>query len=129
MSTFRIVAENEKAYYVEFVIREGNDLDGSTEPVVVNRWVKKQHVRALNNIIRNARKGDFDEKGKLSCHYIAEKICNRFKLRHCFVNNKFNWRLFFGARDTYHNYYNLPMNILQAKGKIIYHKNGKATRL
>ena len=127
MSTFKIIDENKQAYRVEFVRRVGNDEDGSSVPVTMHRWVKKQCVKAVDNIINKARKSDLDNKGMLDCRYIAEKICIRFKLKQFFVNGNFSWKLFFATRDTYHNYYNLPMNILHVQDRIIYHKNGKAT--
>jgi len=127
MTTFEIINENKEAYYVQFVTRRGNVKDDKTEPELVKRWVKKKYVRALHNILRTTRKKDYDEDGKIGCHYICEKLCKRFGLKNFFHDGEFNWKEFFGTRNLYHNAYNLPMNILNTQGKIIYHKNGKAT--
>ena len=128
MSKFNIIDENKTHYYVEFVSRKGNDADGEINPLVIKRWVKKKNVRALNNIIRKAPKREY-KNGKLSCHYIGEKICNRFGFQQFFSGKTFMWPWFFGARALYMNYYNFPLKILEHQKKITYHKNGKVSLL
>lgn len=103
--------------------------DGKIEIKEMRHELPLGNVTAVRQALALIDESRFKD-GKISCARIAEKTMmvlniNRFNRE----TGSFDWAKFYGNRSEYHTYYNFPLKVLEYKKEIIYHKNGKVTKL
>jgi len=108
--------------------RKTEDKQGIIKVKEIRHELPLGNVTAVRQALSLINETKFED-GKISCARVAEKTMmvlniNRFNRE----TGSFDWAKFYGNRNEYHTYYNFPLKVLEYKGEIIYHKNGKVTK-
>jgi len=109
--------------------RKVENKEGKIEIKEMRHELPLGNVTAVRQALSLINESKFKDN-KISCARIADKTMqvlniNRFNRE----TGSFDWAKFYGNRMDYHKYYNFPLKVLEYKKEILYHKNGKVTKL